>query len=119
MTGTQPARSEAQLATRLLSQRREREELLGPELASEPAWTMLVALFIAHEEGKRASVAEVCAAAGTPPATALRWLAAVASEGKIILGTRAGTAEGHSIDLAPELAHRLRTLFRTWISESG
>jgi hypothetical protein len=109
--------AEQELARRLLSQRRQREELLGPELASEPAWTMLLALFIAHEEGKPARVAEVCAAAGTPPATALRWLATVASEGKIRWGTATRSPDGDSIELAPDLAERLRKLFRAWIED--
>lgn len=119
MTAAAGPGAEKDLAGRLLSQRREREELLGPELASEPAWTMLVALFIAHEEGKPASVAEVCAAAGTPPATALRWLATVASKGEIRWGKPTGSRDGDSIELAPDLAGRLRKLFRTWITERG
>jgi hypothetical protein len=109
--------SELDFARRMLSQRREREELLGPELASDPAWTMLLALFVAHEEGKPASVTDVCAAAGTPPATALRWLATVASEGKIVWGAASRSPEGDSIELAPALANRLSELFRAWVSE--
>jgi len=119
MTDAQPGGAETAIARRLLSQRRQREELLGPALASEPAWTMLVALFIAHEEGKPASVAEVCAAAGTPPATALRWLATVAAEGKIKWGAPTRSADGDSIELAPDIADRLRKLFRGWVQESS
>ena len=119
MKSRHPAGAEAQLARRLLSQRREREELLGPELASEPSWTMLVALFVAHEEGQPASVTEVCGAAGTPPATALRWLATVASQGKIMWGAPTGGPEGDSIELSPDLADRLRKLFRSWTAQGG
>ena len=117
MNAAQRAGAEKEFAKGLLSHRRQREELLGPELASEPAWTMLVALFIAHEEGTPASVAQVCAAAGTPPATALRWLATVASEGKIRWGSPTRSADGDSIELAPELADRLRKLFRSWMAD--
>jgi hypothetical protein len=119
MTAARRKGAEKGLAKRLLSQRRQREELLGPELASEPAWTMLLALFVAHEEGKPANVAEVCAAAGTPPATALRWLATVASEGKIKWGTATRSPDGDSIELAPDLAERLTNLFRAWIREGS
>lgn len=119
MTATVSAGAEKELAKRLLSQRRQREELFGPELASEPAWTMLVALFIAHEEGSQASVTQICAAAGTPPATGLRWLATVASEGKIMWGKPSGSPDGDSIELAPDLAGQLRKLFQTWIDESS
>jgi len=119
MTGAAHKGPESDLARRLLSQRRQREDLLGPELASEPAWTMLVALFIAHEEGTAATVAQICAAAGTPPATALRWLGTVAAEGKIKWGTPTSSADGDSIDLAPDVADRLRNLFRAWMEEAA
>lgn len=111
--------AERDFAKRLLAQRRQREQLLGRELASDPAWAMLLALFVAHEEGTPASVAEVCAAAGTPPATALRWLATVASEGKIMWGKATRSPDGDSIELAPDLADRLRKLFRGWIEEGS
>ena len=80
---------------------------------------MLVALFIAHEEGKPASITEVCAAACTPPATALRWLATVASEGKVMWGGATCSPEGDSIKLAPEVADHLRRLFHSWMNEGG
>jgi hypothetical protein len=117
MTGGPRRDTERAFAERLLAQRQRREEVLGLELASEPAWTMLVALFIAHEEGKPASVTEVCAAAGTPPATALRWLATVAAEGKVTWGTATTSPDGDTITLAPDMADRLRNLFRVWIQE--
>jgi hypothetical protein len=119
MTAAVPTGAEGEFAKRLLSQRRQREDLLGAELASEPAWTMLLALFVAHEEGKPGGVTDLCTAAGTPPATALRWLATLASERMIMWGAATRSPDGDSIELVPDVADRLRTLFRGWIDEGS
>lgn len=114
MRGGPPGGAEKDFASRMLAQRRQRQELLGPELASEPAWTMLLALFVAYEESKPASVTQLSAAAGTPPATALRWLATLASERKIRWGAATRSPDGDAIELAPDVADQLRDLFRAW-----
>jgi len=119
MSAARRRQAECTLANHLLSQRRQREDLFGPELASEPAWTMLLALFVAYEEDHPASVTQLSAAAGTPPATALRWLATLASERKIKWGKATRSPDGDSIELAPDVADKLRDLFRGWIKEMG
>jgi DNA-binding MarR family transcriptional regulator len=55
--------------------RRARDEIFtNPKLFGEPAWDMLVDLFIAHEEGVRVSVSSLCIASCVPESTALRWI---------------------------------------------
>jgi hypothetical protein len=55
--------------------RRARTTLFGaPDLFGEPAWDILVDLFIAAEEGKRISVSSLCIASAAPMTTALRWI---------------------------------------------
>jgi DNA-binding MarR family transcriptional regulator len=51
-----------------------RTDLLGPKLASDTVTNMLLALFIAHEEGRGVSVSSLCIASGGPPTTALRQI---------------------------------------------
>lgn len=41
----------------------------------EPAWDILLDLFIAHERGLATSVTSACNAACVPATTAMRWLA--------------------------------------------
>jgi hypothetical protein len=40
-----------------------------------------------------------------------------AAEGKVTLGTATRSADGDTIELAPDMADRLRKLFRVWIQE--
>ncbi len=62
------------IAKRLYEMRRVRDELLGSALFSEPAWDILLDLFISDHEHRRLSVSAVCIGARAPSATALRYL---------------------------------------------
>ena len=48
-TGTVELSAEGRLARRLLEARRKREEMLGADLFRDPAWDILLDLFLAHE----------------------------------------------------------------------
>ena len=54
--------------------RRRRQRFFNPELFGEPAWDMLLDLFIARLKNDRISVTSACRAADVPSTTALRWL---------------------------------------------
>lgn len=64
-----------QVAKRLYDVRQLRDEMLGDALFSEPAWDILLDLFISDHEGRQLSVSAVCIGARAPSATALRYLA--------------------------------------------
>ena len=62
------------VAKRLYATRKIRDDLLGCALFSEPAWDILLDLFISEHEQRQLSVSEVCIGARAPSATALRYL---------------------------------------------
>ena len=72
------------VATRLYALRRQRDQTLGVSLFSEPAWDILLDLFISHHAGRQLSVSAVCIGACAPPATALRYLAILQEAGLVI-----------------------------------
>jgi len=51
------------VAERLYAERRKRDEHFPPALFGEPAWDLLLALFIAHDEGRQLSLGEAYEAA--------------------------------------------------------
>jgi DNA-binding MarR family transcriptional regulator len=61
------------IAREALAIRRRRERLFGPDLFSEPAWDILLELYIAHAEGVDVPVGNACLAASVPMTSALRW----------------------------------------------
>ncbi|PZO73481.1 MAG: hypothetical protein DI640_10600 [Sphingomonas taxi] len=63
-----------EVAKRLYTVRKVRDELLGEALFSEPAWDILLDLFISDHERRQFSVSAVCIGARAPSATALRYL---------------------------------------------
>ena len=63
-------------AKRLYAERRARAGAFGQmaDLLGEPAWDLLLDLFVAHGEGRSISTSSACLAACVPPTTALRWI---------------------------------------------
>lgn len=52
------------MAERLYAQRRARDAFFPPDLFGEPAWDLLLALFMALQEGREMKLGEACEAAG-------------------------------------------------------
>jgi DNA-binding MarR family transcriptional regulator len=73
-SGTASSTALVEIAKRLYAVRKMRDELLGISLFSEPAWDILLDLFISEHENRQLSVSAVCIGARAPSATALRYL---------------------------------------------
>lgn len=68
-----------QYARAAYATRRRRSTIFGDsELFGEPAWDILLDLYIAHIEDKPVSVSSACIGSAAPPTTGLRWLGLLA-----------------------------------------
>jgi len=63
-----------QLAETILEARRRRAEIFNPAMFGEPAWELLLTLFVMDREGPRLTIGRLAQVAGTKLTTALRWL---------------------------------------------
>lgn len=73
------------LARKAYALRRKRQTIFGnPDLFGEPAWDILLDLFIAQAEGKNVSVSSACIGSASPATTGLRWLGVLADEGLVV-----------------------------------
>ncbi|MEQ8412024.1 MAG: winged helix DNA-binding protein [Erythrobacter sp.] len=80
----QRRRTNAVAARRVYAARRRRGAIFGnPDLFGEPAWDILLDLYIAHAESKDVSVSSACIGSAAPPTTGLRWLGVLAKEGLV------------------------------------
>lgn len=70
-------------AQKILASRRARLSFLPREVFGEPAWDMLLDLFISSHEDRPISVSSACIASGVPATTALRWLSMMEEHGLI------------------------------------
>jgi DNA-binding MarR family transcriptional regulator len=62
------------VAKLILRERRRRNDFFRSELFGEPAWDMLLELYVHHLDQSRISVSGLCSFAGVPATTALRWI---------------------------------------------
>jgi hypothetical protein len=82
---SRPVRSHLALARKAYALRRKRGAIFGnPDLFGEPAWDILLDLFIAQGEGKPVSVSSACIGSAAPATTGLRWLGVLADEGLVV-----------------------------------
>ena len=63
-----------QRAQTIIEARRRRAEIFNPAMFGEPAWELLLTLFVMDSGGPRLTIGRLAQAAGTKLTTALRWL---------------------------------------------
>ncbi|MGV1681786.1 JAB domain-containing protein [Sphingopyxis sp. NJF-3] len=89
-----------------------RRQLVGAaELFGEPAWDMLVDLFIHEAEARPVSTSSVCIASGLPMTSALRLLQQLCDAGLVTREPDHDDGRRNFIRLAPDLGHRLTAYF--------
>jgi DNA-binding MarR family transcriptional regulator len=71
-------------AKRLIAERRTRMRFFDSELFGEPAWDIMLDLYIAHRECRNISVSSLTIASGVPATTALRRIQAMTVDGIIV-----------------------------------
>ncbi|WP_422059840.1 winged helix DNA-binding protein [Sphingopyxis sp.] len=64
--------------------RRTRDRLFGMDLFAEPAWDMLLDLYIQRHRGRQVSIHSLCIAAAVPQTTALRWINKLDANGLVV-----------------------------------
>jgi DNA-binding MarR family transcriptional regulator len=79
-----PSGEGAALAKAIYRLRRRRDSLLGDSLFGEPAWDMLLDLYVARHEGRQVHVSSACLAGAVASSTALRWLLEMEERGLIV-----------------------------------
>lgn len=78
-------RNHVALARKAYALRRKRAAIFGnPDLFGEPAWDIMLDLFIAQGEDKTVSVSSACIGSAAPATTGLRWLGVLAEDGLVV-----------------------------------
>lgn len=67
----------AKLAERIYDSRRERERVFNEDMFADPAWDLLLDLFVKSARNEQVSISSACQGANVPEATALRYLKAL------------------------------------------
>src|SRR3954467_8273413 len=72
---------EVEVVTQVIRARRKRTTLFGAELFADPAWDMMLELFLAELEGRRPAASELGYKANVPNTTSLRWTEKLEADG--------------------------------------
>jgi DNA-binding MarR family transcriptional regulator len=100
-------------------QRRQRDAAFGKELFGEPAWDMLLTLFLAHVEGRHVSVSSLCFETAVPATTAHRWMLALIGKGLLVrIGDPDDRRRSH-VYLSADAARRTHKLLRDMLRSTG
>jgi len=83
LDANEPWKARAEAASRYLKLRCQRDAIAGPSLLSDPAWDMLLDLFVGHITGRDVSVTSACLASRRPATTSLRYIERMAKQGLI------------------------------------
>lgn len=98
------------LARRIYALRRRRDESFGSDLFAEPAWDILLHLYV--EAGRNQSVSSVCEGAAAPATTALRKLRQLEEGGWILREDDPQDARRSFVRLSPQAAKQMFELLR-------
>lgn len=71
-------------AVSILDIRKRREALFGYDLFGEPAWDLMLDLFVQHVDRQKTSSTSAAIAARVPPTTALRYLNSLVRKGLVV-----------------------------------
>ena len=98
------------VAQSALKLRRRRERVLGEQLFAEPAWDMLLDLYVRQSEDRRTTVSSACIGAVAPATTALRYLAALEQRGLVVRHPSSGDSRVRFVRLSEHAFDELTTL---------
>ena len=104
----------ATIASSMYRSRQLRAQYFRRSLLSDPAWDMLLDLFINKVRGRRVATTSVCLAANVPQATGLRLIEQLSREGLLL---RASAHDDGRLKLV-EITSKGFDLMRRFISDS-
>lgn len=107
------------LARRAYSNRRRRDTIFRSRMFGEPAWDILLDLFIAAKVGKRVSVTSACIGSAVPNTTALRWITVLEAQGYLVRENDTADARRAFLRLTAETYQRMLTYFAAESAEQG
>ncbi|NBC36325.1 MarR family transcriptional regulator [Novosphingobium sp. FSY-8] len=102
----------AEQAQAIYRNRRRRSHIFGSEdLFGEPAWDMLLDLYVAEKKQKRIAVTSACIGAAVPPTTALRWIRILEDKKLVIREVDKEDARRTFVRLSPLGCERMDAYF--------
>ncbi len=100
------------LVQSLIQVRRHRDRIWPASLFGEPAWDMMLDLYVAWLKNSRVSVSSLCIASASPTTTALRYIAALEREGIVTRTSDEVDRRRQFIELSPSARAKMNDVLR-------
>ena len=113
-----PASADLRLAELIRNWRRIRNEEFGGALFFDPAWDILLELFVC-EGGSPVSATSLCLDSTIPQTTLLRWIKILCHHGFIARSADAGDGRRVFVSLTEEGRNRMRAFLRRSFASSA
>lgn len=88
--------------------RHRRKDYFDHDLFADPAWDMLLHLFVAYEEQATISIGNCCAATTVPEVAAMRWVEVLEERGLLTIFDDAGDPEHRIVRMTDPAHHAMR-----------
>lgn len=105
-------------ARQLYHSRRVRDRVFGTDLFADPAWDILLDLFIAQREDRKVTISSACAAASAPTSTAARHIAHLVQKRLVVRVSREEDARSSYLELSAAADRKLTQLFREMVQSA-
>lgn len=99
-------------AKMLIADRKARNAEFPIELFADPAWDILLDLFVAHVDRRQISVTSAVIASNVPQTTALRWIGLLTDQGYLIRIPDANDRRRVHIELSKDATGRVKNYLR-------
>ena len=109
----------AQWVQALIRTRRLRDQLLGEGLFPDPAWDMLLDLYVARLEQRRVAVSSLCLAAAVPATTALRWIRILEDRDMIVRTADAADGRRIFVEISDDTAAKMTKVLQAGHAVAG
>jgi hypothetical protein len=99
--------------------RRTRDRIFGNSLFADPAWDILLDLYIARREDRKVTITSACMAASAPTSTATRHIAHLMQKGLVLRVPHPADARSSHLELSAAGDRKLTQLFREMARSGG
>ena len=104
-------------ARQLLALRQMRRDMLGADLFADPAWDLLLHLYLETSAGRQVAISGLCAAAKVRPTTGLRWINLLVEAGLLAKTDDPADARRVFLSFAPGGEERMDRLLAQAVAE--
>lgn len=109
--GVLPKEELLQRAQYEYDERGRRNAFFDGELFGEPAWDIMLDLYISSLTGRQVSVSSVCIGARAPASTAMRWIKVLEDRGAIVRNSHQSDKRVYFLSLASSVAAQFDRFF--------